>query len=52
MAGLFYRAIVRTMNEAALIRASLWNPSDGEPMNMEAEELARRWDMSASKEGS
>ncbi|WP_432263481.1 hypothetical protein [Cupriavidus sp. TMH.W2] len=52
MSRLFYRAILRTMPEDALIQASHWNTSDGEPMNMEAEELTHRWGaMSASQEG-
>ncbi|SPA44651.1 hypothetical protein [Cupriavidus taiwanensis] len=43
MRRLFYRTIVRTMTEDALLRVSLWCNSTGEPMNMEAAELIRRW---------
>jgi hypothetical protein len=41
--SLFYCAIVRTMTESALIAASRWDICDGSPMNVEAEELCRRW---------
>lgn len=41
--SLLYRTIVRTMTEDALIAASRWDLCCGSPMNMEAEELCRRW---------
>ncbi|WP_316150454.1 hypothetical protein [Cupriavidus sp. BIC8F] len=45
------RMVLRAMPEGWLIRYSRWSQIDGEPMNLEAEELVRRDDMSASKEG-
>lgn len=44
MAGLFYRSFLRTVPESHLIAESKWCQSDGEPKNMAAEELCRRWD--------
>ncbi|MBB3010696.1 hypothetical protein FHX61_005377 [Cupriavidus alkaliphilus] len=37
------RIIVRFLPERWLISWSRWSPSDGEPMNLEACELCRRW---------
>ena len=37
------RIIVRFLPEKWLISWSQWSQSDGEPMNLEAWELCRRW---------